>query len=91
MVELASHPGACVAQITRENSINDNLIFKWLRLWQDEGRILRHLPTAVESSSLPAMLPVEMIADPAPTGETNAYQDQFSALYATFKSGYCVF
>lgn len=32
-VELASRPGACVAQITRENGINDNVIFKWLRLW----------------------------------------------------------
>lgn len=33
MVELASRPGACVAQIARENGINDNVIFKWLRLW----------------------------------------------------------
>ena len=39
MVELASRPGACVAQIARENGVNDNVIFKWLRLWQDEGRI----------------------------------------------------
>ncbi|ENR4353261.1 transposase [Salmonella enterica] len=37
MVELASRPGACVAQIARENGINDNVIFKWLRLWQEEG------------------------------------------------------
>lgn len=34
MVELASQPGACVAQIARENGVNDNVIFKWLRLWQ---------------------------------------------------------
>lgn len=38
MVELASQPGACVAQIARENGVNDNVIFKWLRLWQNEGR-----------------------------------------------------
>ncbi|MDZ8178077.1 transposase, partial [Escherichia coli] len=31
MVELASQPGACVAQIARENGVNDNVIFKWLR------------------------------------------------------------
>ncbi|MJN97658.1 IS66 family insertion sequence hypothetical protein [Salmonella enterica subsp. enterica] len=31
MVELASHPGACAAQIARKNGINDNVIFKWLR------------------------------------------------------------
>ena len=35
MVELASQPGACVAQIARENGVNDNVIFKWLRLWQN--------------------------------------------------------
>ncbi|WP_162778502.1 transposase, partial [Escherichia coli] len=38
MVKLASQPGACVAQIARENGVNDNVIFKWLRLWQNEGR-----------------------------------------------------
>ncbi|HGM7740636.1 TPA: transposase [Serratia marcescens] len=37
MVELASRPRVCVAQIARENGINDNAIIKWLRLWQDEG------------------------------------------------------
>lgn len=58
MVELASRPGACVAQVARENGINDNVIFKWLRLWQDEGRISRRLPATVESSS-PLMLPDE--------------------------------
>ncbi len=31
MVELASQPGACVAQIARENGVNDNVIFKWLQ------------------------------------------------------------
>ncbi|HFJ0970158.1 TPA: transposase [Salmonella enterica] len=31
MVELTSSPGACVAHIARENGINDNVIFKWLR------------------------------------------------------------
>ncbi|EAN8329452.1 transposase [Salmonella enterica] len=80
MVELASRPGACVAQIARENGINDNVIFKWLRLWQDEGRISRRLPATVESSSSPMMLPVEVMPDPAPTGEANTDPGQFSAL-----------
>ncbi|HIF7345061.1 TPA: transposase, partial [Escherichia coli] len=44
MVELASQPGAFVAQIARENGVNDNVIFKWLRLWQNEGRVSRRLP-----------------------------------------------
>ncbi len=83
MAELASRPGACVAQIARENGVNDNIIFKWLRLWQDEGRISRRLPATVESSSSTTMLPVEVIPDPAPTGETNTEPGQFSALNAT--------
>ena len=83
MVELASRPGACVAQIARENGINDNVIFKWLRLWQDEGRISRRLPATIESSPSPMMLPVEVISDPAPTGETNTDTGQYSALNAS--------
>ena len=47
MVELALQPGACVAQIARENGVNDNVIFKWLRLWQNEGRISRREPPRV--------------------------------------------
>ncbi|WP_336185769.1 IS66-like element accessory protein TnpA [Klebsiella grimontii] len=67
MVELASRPGACVAQIARENGVNDNVIFKWLRLWQNEGRVSRRLPATVESSLPPALLPVEVIPDPVPS------------------------
>ncbi|HFZ7860467.1 TPA: transposase [Salmonella enterica subsp. enterica serovar Potsdam] len=83
MVELASRPGACVAQIARENGVNDNVIFKWLRLWQDEGRISRRLPVTVKSSSLPTMLPVEVIPDPASTDETDTDPGQFQALNAS--------
>jgi transposase len=83
MVELASRPGACVAQNARENGVNDNVIFKWLRLWQDEGGISYCLPATIESSSSPTMLPVEVLPDPAPTGMTNREQGQFSALNAT--------
>ena len=83
MVELPSRPGACVAQIARENGVNDNVIFKWLRLWQDEGRISRRLPATIESSPSPMMLPVEVISDPAPTGETNTDTGQYSALNAS--------
>lgn len=51
MVELASQPGACVAQIARENSVNDNVIFKWLRLWQNEERVSRCLPVTTSSDA----------------------------------------
>ncbi|EHR9097694.1 transposase [Escherichia coli] len=32
MVKLPLQPGASVARIAREHDINDNLLFKWLRL-----------------------------------------------------------
>lgn len=44
MVKLASQPGASVARIAREHDINDNLLFKWLRLWQNEGSVSRPSP-----------------------------------------------
>ncbi|WP_139375515.1 transposase [Serratia marcescens] len=71
MVELASRPGACIAQIARENGINDNVIFKWLRLWRNEGRISRRLPTTANTPLLPTMSPVEVISEPTSSGETN--------------------
>lgn len=83
MSELASRPGACVAQIARENGINDNVIFKWLRLWQDEGRISLRLTATVESSPSPMMLPIEVIPDPTPTDGANTAPGQFSVLNAT--------
>ena len=51
MVKLASQPGASVARIAQEHDINDNLLFKWLRLWQNEGRISRRLPVTTSSGS----------------------------------------
>ena len=83
MVELASRPGACVAQIARENGVNDNVIFKWLRLWQNEGRISRRLPATVVTSSLSTILPVEVVPDPTPSGRMNTEPAQFSALNAS--------
>ena len=40
LVEMATQPKACVAKIACEHGINDNLIFKWIRLWQKEGRVV---------------------------------------------------
>jgi len=63
MVELASRPGANVSQIARDNNVGSNLIFKWLRLWQHEGRISRRLPATVTPPSASALLPVEVISE----------------------------
>ncbi|EFP8856151.1 TPA: transposase, partial [Shigella dysenteriae] len=63
MVKLASQPGASVARIVREHDINDNLLFKWLRLWQNEGRISRRLPVTTSSDTGVELLPVEITPD----------------------------
>ena len=44
MVKLALQLGASVARIAREQDINDKLMYKWLRLWQNEGRVSRPSP-----------------------------------------------
>ncbi|WP_375156085.1 transposase [Shigella flexneri] len=63
MVKLASQPGASVARIAREHDINDNLLFKWLRLWQNEGHISRRLPVTTSSDTGVELLPVEITPD----------------------------
>ncbi len=44
MVELASKPNANVAQLAREHGVDNNLIFKWLRLWQREEVSVNRAP-----------------------------------------------
>ncbi|MCD4231335.1 transposase [Escherichia coli] len=63
MVKLALQPGASVARIAREHDINDNLLFKWLRLWQNEGRISRRLPVNTSSDTGVELFPVEVTLD----------------------------
>ncbi|MGK1301470.1 transposase [Klebsiella pneumoniae] len=75
MVELASRPNANVAQLTREHGVDNNLIFKWLRLWQREGRISRRMPPTIVDPTVPQSFPASpnfstpprcATADPAP-------------------------
>nr|WP_247174473.1 transposase [Escherichia coli] len=58
-------PGASVSRIAREHDINDNLLFKWLRLWlwQNEGRVSRRLPVTTSSDTGVELLPVEITLD----------------------------
>lgn len=57
MVTLALQPRGSVA---REHDINDNLLFKWLRLSLIKGRISRRLPLTNSSGIGVELLPVEM-------------------------------
>ncbi|WP_077881141.1 transposase [Escherichia coli] len=64
--------------MARENGVNDNVIFKWLRLWQNEGRVSRRLPVTTSSGIGVELLPVEMTLDerPYPVFTRGNYEDQ---------------
>ncbi|MCQ6592523.1 transposase [Escherichia coli] len=64
MVKLALQPRVSVA--CQEHDINDNLLFKWLRLWLIKGRISRRLPVRNSSGIGVELLPVEMTLDERP-------------------------
>lgn len=66
MVKLALQPRVSVARIARKHDINDNLLFKWLRLWLIKGRISRRLPVTNSSGIGVELLPVEMTLDERP-------------------------
>ncbi|EAA4684166.1 transposase [Salmonella enterica subsp. enterica serovar Oranienburg] len=83
IVELASHPNANVAKIARENGVAHNLIFKWLRMWQNEGRVSRRLPATIVPPSGPSLLPVEIMPD-------SAVSDTASGLCPLNASSCCV-
>lgn len=53
MVELASKPNANAVQLAREHGVDNNLIFKWLRLWKREGRISRRMPPTIVGPTVP--------------------------------------
>lgn len=59
MAGLTLQPGACVAQIARENGINDNLFFNWRNLHRqgllDPASRATLIPVHVEPLSLPAV------------------------------------
>lgn len=57
LVEQSLQPGACVAQIARENGINDNLLFNWRHQYR-KGALLP------SGKNTPALLPVTLTPEP---------------------------
>ncbi len=57
LVEQSLQPGACVAQIARENGINDNLLFNWRHQYRKGG--LRP-----SGKNTPVLLPVTLTPEP---------------------------
>lgn len=62
-------PGISVAQLARENNINDNLLFNWRRRYQQDLLTAR--------SEAPVMLPVMFAAEsgPEPTHPPSVLND----------------
>ncbi|HCC3327939.1 TPA: transposase [Salmonella enterica] len=58
LVAQSMQPGVSVAQLARENNINDNLLFNWRRRYQQELQAAR--------AEEPLMLPVTLAAEPGP-------------------------
>ena len=63
LVRLALEKEGSGAALARQHDVNDNLLFKWIRLWQREGRVCHPRKNA---SSLPALIPVQFRAEPSP-------------------------
>lgn len=87
LVELATRPDANVADIARAHGVNDNVLFKWVRLWQKEGRVSRRLPALIPSASQPAALPVEIVPDVARQAPTQRGQGTPTTCMLTLRHG----
>ncbi|MCA6935389.1 transposase [Pectobacterium versatile] len=87
MALAAINEGRSVAAIAREYSVNDNLLFKWMRLWQREGQISRPRGK-YRKTVLPVLLPVQ-VTPPVPvlpTATTSA-DPQGSVCHVRLRQG----
>lgn len=84
LVRLALEQEGSIAALARKHVVNDNLLFKWIRLWQREGRVCRPRKNA---SSLPALIPMQLRAEPSSsTFEPPSYSPQ-TACHITCRGG----
>lgn len=60
-----------------ENDVAHYLIFKWLRMWQHEGQVSRHLPAIIAPPSA-SLLPVEIVPE-ATASDTSFEQCSLNA------------
>lgn len=45
-----------VAGLARPHNVNDNLLFKWMRLWKNEGRVAKPQGRKTKTPALPALV-----------------------------------
>ncbi|WP_413721629.1 transposase [Sodalis sp. RH24] len=60
LVQLALQPGASV-----DENVNDNVLFKWIRLFECEGRVTRRQPKAGHARPATTLLPIHITGNPA--------------------------
>ncbi|WP_410016139.1 IS66-like element accessory protein TnpA [Sodalis sp. C49] len=65
LVQLALQPGTSVADVARRHNVNDNLLFKWIRLFQHEGQVTRRQFKTDHTQSAPTLLPVHITENTA--------------------------
>lgn len=65
-----------VAALARQHNVNDNLLFKWMRLWKNEGRVARPRGRKANPPALSALVPVQIVhPSPAPALRPDAAAD----------------
>lgn len=88
LVQHALQPGTSVADIARRHSVNDNLLFKWIRLFQREGQVTRRQSKSGHTPSAPTLLPVHIIENTAtPTASQRPSLDHPCSCEVTFAQG----
>lgn len=79
MVELSYKPGVSVAQLAREQGINDNLLFKWRQYWR-EGKL--RAPQQSDTN-MPVLIPVTLNADTVPVVQPSSEAHEPETLSVT--------
>ncbi|MBP2154265.1 transposase [Erwinia rhapontici] len=65
LVLLALQPATSVADVGRRHNVNDNLLFKWIRLFQSEGQVTRRQSKACHIPPALMLLPVHITENTA--------------------------
>ena len=65
-----------VAALARQYNVNDNLFFKWMRLWKNEGRVAKPRGRKAKPPAMPALVPIQIVHPlPAPEPKPDVSAD----------------
>ncbi|EHM3440176.1 transposase [Salmonella enterica] len=83
LVERSYQPGISVAQLARDNGVNDNLLFKWRQFWR-EGKLRR---TDEAEPPRAALVPVTVDAPDICPARQPDEEEQSLSCEAAFRHG----